>query len=59
MHASVPELVNLTISTEGTAAMTALASSFSRAQGAPKEVPFQKETVLEENKTSIMRGYTS
>jgi hypothetical protein len=44
MQASVPELVNRTISTEGTAAMTALASSFSRAQGAPKEVPFDRES---------------
>ena len=34
-----PELVKRTISTEGTASMTILARSFSRGQGAPKEVP--------------------
>lgn len=37
---SVPELVNLTISTEGTASMTFLARVFSCSDGAPKEVPF-------------------
>lgn len=36
----MPLLVKRTISTEGTAAMTIFASSFSSAQGAPKEVPF-------------------
>ena len=39
MHASVPELVKRTISTDGTASITILASSFSSAQGAPKDVP--------------------
>jgi len=36
----VPEFTMRTISTHGTRAMTALAISFSRAQGAPKDVPF-------------------
>jgi len=45
MHASVPELVKRTISTEGTASMTILASSFSRAHGAPNEVPFSSVTL--------------
>jgi hypothetical protein len=39
MHASVPELVKRTISTDGTASMTTLASSFSSGPGAPNEVP--------------------
>ena len=39
MHASVPELVKRTISTEGTASMTILASWFSSAHGAPNDVP--------------------
>lgn len=39
---SVPELVNRTISTEGTAAMTILARMFSLTDGAPKDVPFSK-----------------
>lgn len=40
--ASVPELVNRTISTEGTASMTILARVFSWREGAPKEVPFSR-----------------
>ena len=39
MQASVPELVKRTISTDGTASITALASTFSSADGAPNEVP--------------------
>jgi len=39
-HASVPDDTNRTISTLGTRSMTILASTFSSAQGAPKEVPF-------------------
>jgi hypothetical protein len=54
MQASVPELVKRTISTEGTAAMTALASSFSRGQGAPKEVP----VCLEMNTNEISSNIT-
>ena len=38
--ASVPELVILTISTEGTASHTVSASSTSSSVGAPKVVPF-------------------
>ena len=40
MHASVPELVKRTMSTDGTASMTILASSFSSWHGAPNDVPF-------------------
>ena len=39
MHASVPELQKRTISAQGTASITIFASSFSRAHGAPKDVP--------------------
>jgi hypothetical protein len=39
-HASVPELQNLTISTDGTLSMTIFAKVFSNSHGAPKEVPF-------------------
>ena len=39
LRASVPELVKRTISTDGTASITFLASTFSRAEGAPNEVP--------------------
>ena len=46
MHASVPELVKRTISTAGTASMTILASSFSRAHGAPNDVPFCMVSVI-------------
>lgn len=45
IQASVPELVNLTNSTDGTASITALANTFSKAPGAPKEVPMIKQTV--------------
>ena len=40
MHASVPEFVKRTISTEGTASQTILAKMFSFSEGAPKDVPF-------------------
>jgi|TARA_B100001996_G_scaffold197057_2_gene150933 hypothetical protein len=39
-HASVPELQNLTISTDGTLSMTIFAKVFSNSHGAPNEVPF-------------------
>ena len=42
LSTSVPELVNRTISTEGTASMTILARVFSWREGAPKEVPFSR-----------------
>ena len=42
MHASVPELVKRTISTDGTASITIFARTFSRGPGAPKLVPTVK-----------------
>lgn len=42
LRTSVPELVNRTISTEGTAAITIFARMFSWTDGAPKDVPFSK-----------------
>ena len=44
MQASVPLFVKRTISTEGTASMTIFASTFSFADGAPKDGPYYRHS---------------